>query len=114
MLLDRSTWDLCLDAEGHIAVAGPPYSLAQQAACAIKLFLGELYYCTTKGRPYFQQILGKTLPSQQIVKSQLETAALTVPGVVTAQVFVTGFTNRALTGQVQITDSTGAPSQVGF
>jgi hypothetical protein len=35
-----------LDAEGNIAVASEPYSLAQDAASAIKTFAGEVFWDT--------------------------------------------------------------------
>jgi hypothetical protein len=59
LLLDTATWDLVLDVKGNIAIASEPYSLAQDAASAIKTFLGEVWYDTTQGVPYFEQILGK-------------------------------------------------------
>jgi hypothetical protein len=102
LLLTQDTWDLCLDASGNIAVASPPYAVAQDVASAIKTFLGEIYYDTGVGIPYFEQILGKS-PPLQLVKSQFINAALTVPGVTSALVFFSSFTGRELSGQVQIT-----------
>lgn len=113
LLLDRTAWDLVLDASGNIAVAAEPYALAQDAASACKLFLGELYYDTSQGIPYFQQILGK-FPSLALVKAQLVVAAMTVPGVVAAQVFITSLSGRALSGQVQVTDRNGVITAAGF
>jgi hypothetical protein len=69
LALDRTTWDLFLDARGDIAVASNPYSLAQDAASAIRLFSGELYYDTTQGVPYFGQILGQ-MPPLEFMKAQ--------------------------------------------
>ena len=54
LLLDRTYWDLCVDSSGNLAVASEPYSLAQDAASAIKLFQGEYIYDTTIGIPYFE------------------------------------------------------------
>ena len=113
LLLDRTTWDLCLDASGNIALATEPYSLAQDAASAIRLFLGECYYDTTRGVPYFEQVLGQ-YPSAQAFKALMVAAALTVPGVLAANVFLTGFADRKLTGQVQITDTAGRLAAAGF
>lgn len=106
LLLDRTRWDLVLDVYGNIAVASDPYSVAQDAASAIKLFLGELWYDTTQGVPYFQQILGQW-PPLQLIKSQLQAAALTVPEVTAAVVTIQSFTGRAISGQVQVTTATG-------
>lgn len=113
LLLDQTLWDLVLDIDGNIAVASPPYALAQDAASAIKLFQGELWYDTTRGVPYFTDILGK-LPPLQLVKERFTAAALSVPGVTAAKVFITGLANRQLTGQVQITDATGTVAVASF
>lgn len=106
LLLDRTLWDLCLDAKGNIAVATEPYSIAQDVACACKLFLAELYYDTTKGIPYFEQILGHR-PPLSVLKAKLVQAALTVPGVSSAIVFVSAITDRQVQGQVQVTTTGG-------
>ena len=87
LLLDTIAWDLCVDANGNIAVASEPYSLAQDAASAIRLFQGELWYDTTQGVPYWGQILGQW-PPVAVMKAAFISAALTVPGVVSAQCFI--------------------------
>lgn len=106
LLLDRTTWDLVVDVDGNIAVATDPYSMAQDAASAIRLFQGELWYDTTKGIPYWAGIIGR-LPPLTLVKAKFVAAALTVPGVVAARCFISSFKNRVLTGQVQIYDDAG-------
>jgi hypothetical protein len=107
LLLNRDTWDLCLDINGNIAVATEPYALAQDVASACKLFAGELYYDTTKGVPYFQQILGKR-PPLSVFKAALVKAALTVPGIKSAVVFITGLgPDREIDGQIQATTTSG-------
>lgn len=111
--LDPDTWDLTLDANRNIAIASEEESLAQDAACAIKLFRGELYYDTTKGVPYFKQILGK-LPPLTLIKSLYVAAAMTVPGVVRAVCFLRSIVNRQLTGQVQVTDKSGNTTAAEF
>src|SRR5580658_3782864 len=106
LLLDVETWDLCLDASGNIALAQPPYALAQDVASAIKTFLGEVYYDTTLGIPYFQQILGQT-PPISVFQAYMVAAALTVPGVVSSTCVIQSFQDRTVTGQVQFTDTSG-------
>ena len=106
LLLDRTIWDLVLDVRGSIAVASEPYALAQDAASAIKLFQGELFYDTAKGVPYWASVLGKA-PPLSLIKSKLVSAALTVPGVVAARAYVSSFANRVVSGQIQIFDQTG-------
>ena len=80
LLLDQTTWDLVVDASGDIAVASDPYSIAQDAASAIRTFQGECYYDTTLGVPYWSQILGRS-PPLSLLKAKLVAAALTVPDV---------------------------------
>jgi hypothetical protein len=114
LLLDQNLWDLCCDAYGNIAMAGPPYSLAQDAASQIRTFLGELWYDTSQGVPYLQTILGQ-YPPLPLVKAALQSAAFTVPGVVTAKVVISSVSSsRVLSGQVQITDTAGNTSVAGF
>lgn len=112
LLLDRTTWDLCLDAKGNIAVADNTYSIIQDVASAIRLFKGELWYDTTKGVPHLEQILGHH-PSLSVLKALLESAALTVPETKTAVVFVSDTRNREIHGQVQVTTTDGTVVVVG-
>ncbi len=107
LLLDRTRWDLVTDAAGNIAVCTEPYRTAQDAACAIKLFKGELWLDTLPG----EQILGHT-PSLPFLKSEFVAAARTVPGVASAVCFLDGIQGRVVTGQVQITDTDGTQSVV--
>jgi hypothetical protein len=100
LLLDTLTWDLVLDAFGNIAVAAEPYSIAQDVASAIRLFNGELYYDTSKGVRYFEDILGKT-PPLPLLKAELTSAALSVPLMQYATAFIAVTRDRVVTGQVQ-------------
>lgn len=111
LLLDVSRWDLCLDAAGNIARASAPYALAQDVASAIRLFLGELWYDTTKGVPYFEAVLGHT-PTLIEFQALMVRAALTVPGVVSAQCILSSFEARTVHGQVLFTDDGGVTQTV--
>ena len=113
LLLDTLAWDLTVDAAGNIAVASEPYSQAQDAASACKVFLGECYYNTTIGIPYFQDVLGH-LPPAQLFKSLMVAEALTVPGVVSAACFLTSFNERELKGQIQVTNNAGITLGAAF
>lgn len=113
LLLDVDLWDLTLDSTGNIAVATEPYSLAQDAASAIRLFYGEQYFNNSIGVPYFDQILGQA-PPLSLMKAYFVQAALRVPGVVSAKCFISSFENRVLTGQVQVQDASGNVSVAGF
>jgi len=111
LLLDTQAWDLVLDANGNIAVAQEPYQLAQDVASAIRLFSGELWYDISQGVPYFATILGKA-PPVQLFKQYMIDAALTVPGVVSADCVISSFEGRTVTGYVSFTDSTGTTQTV--
>jgi len=113
LLLDQTAWDLVLDANGNIALAGVPYSIAQDVASTTRTFLGECWYDTSQGLPYWQQILGE-FPPLQYIAQRIQDAALTVPNVVAAKVTFTSFKDRSLAGQIQIIDTDGATNNVAF
>lgn len=113
LLLDQIKNDLVLAATGDIAVATDPYCTAQDVLSAIRLFRGELYYDTGQGLPYWTQILGQ-YPSLSLVKHHIRQAALSVPSVASAAVYITSFSNRVLSGQVQLTLTDGSATVVNF
>ena len=113
LLLDQAAWDLVLDANGNIALASPPYALAQDVASAVRTFLGEVWYDTTQGIPYWTKVLGKLPPSSLLVE-MINSQALTVPGVVAVQTFITGFNDREVTGQIEFVDSNNTTTTVSF
>jgi hypothetical protein len=106
LLLDNTYWDLLTDANGNIAMARPPYARAQDVASAIKLFLGELWYDTSKGVPYFEEILAHA-PPIGVFQAYMVQAAMSVPGVVSAQCTIESDDNRTITGAVTFTDIDG-------
>lgn len=112
LLLDTVNWDLVVDAFGNIAVASAPYSTAQDVACAIKTFLGECYFDTAVGMPW-QQILGQR-PSLAILKAVLVATAEAVTGVASATVFISSVANRNISGQVQVTTTSGQTQAASF
>ena len=113
MLLDQSAWDLVLDAQGNIAIAGAPYSVAQDVASAVRTFQGECLFDTTQGLPYWQNILGLH-PPLSYVRQQVTQAALSVANVVKAQVTFSGYSNRTLVGQILVVDTDGNASNIGY
>lgn len=109
-LLDWETGDSCLDANGDIAVASAPYSISQDVATQLSTFLGECWYDTTQGVPYWQQILGKR-PTASLIASLLEAQALLVPDVATATATIGGLNaKRGAIGQMIVTDTDGIPT----
>lgn len=115
LLLNASTWDLSLDNNGNIAVAAEPYSLAQDAASAILTYLGECWWDTSIGVPYITQVFNNSNLSLSLLRQLLIDAALSASSdIASAQVFFTGFSNRSLSGQVQIISTTGNLSAAVF
>jgi len=113
LLLDLTNHDLVLDSNGNIAVATAPYSQAQDVASAIRTVLGEVWYDSTLGIPYFQNILGQR-PPVSYLQQQMVNAALTVPGVVSASCVIESFTNRQAVGQVTFTTTSGTTETVAI
>jgi hypothetical protein len=113
LLLDTQNWDLVTDISGNIAVAAEPYALAQDAASAIKLFQGELWFDVSIGVPYWSLILGLS-PPVALMKSKFKAAALTVPGVASAVCYLSSIVDRVVGGQVQVTSATGQTSAASF
>lgn len=113
LLLTQDIWDLCIDANGNIALASAPYAIAQDVASAIRTFLGEVWYNTTIGINYFASILGHT-PSLAVFQQAMVNAALTVPNVVSATCVLNSFQNRNVTGTVTVTDDTGTTQTIAI
>ena len=113
-LLLNENWDLTVDGSKNIAVATGGYAIAQDVASAIRTVLGELWYDTTQGVPYFQSILGQRF-SLLMVQNEFNKAALSVPGVVKAQTTLDSLTSsRILTGSVKVIDVNGQELNVAF
>jgi len=113
IFLDPNAWDLTKDSFGNIAMSTDGYALAQDAASAIRTVKGEVYYDTTLGIPYFQQILGFS-PPVSLMKAYFVQAALTVPEVATAVCFIASIANRQVTGQVQVRTARGQLAAANF
>ena len=114
--LSPATWDLTLDSTGNLALLTGPNALAQDVACAISTFLGEMYYDTTQGIPWLSQVFGQQF-SPSLVSSLIVAQVLQVPGVVSNPApKVEGLTiaNRKVSGTVNFTDSTGQSLGVAF
>jgi hypothetical protein len=97
-------WDLALDAYGNIGVLTGKNRVAQDAACACKLFLGEAIFHVDQGVPYMGEILGSA-PQRAIIGEHLRRRVLTVPNVVDAEIREYEFKGRVLKAEIQITDN---------
>ncbi len=114
-LLDVGRWDLTLDAYGNIALAAPPYALAQDVASACRTVLGEVYYDTSLGVDYFGLIFGLTPPTS-VFEAQFVAQTKTVPGVVSATCIIEAYSalTRETTGQILFTDINHQTQTVGL
>lgn len=112
LLLDTVSWDLVKDASGGIAVATAPYQIEQDVASAVRTFLGECYYNTTIGAPYFEQVLGYA-PPLALLKALIVQQALRVPGCGNPVCFISSITGREVRGQIQFTNN-GTTAAVAF
>ena len=108
-----SPWDLSVDTSKNIAVASHALSLAQDVACAIQVFQGELFYDISQGIPYKDMVLGQ-MYAPSVLVGLLQNTALTVPGVVYAVAAVTAFNNRQISGTIDITDVSGHTITIQF
>ncbi len=121
LLLDVTTWDYVVDANGNWAVCDEPYALAQDVSSAIRLTKGGLWYDQSQGIPYVDfrgnkgQVLGKN-PTLAVLQEYFVQAALTVPDVVKATAVIASFdrTTRHIAGQVQFTDVNGNTGTVAI
>ena len=111
--LSSPAWDLEVDANGNIAMASGPNAIAQDVASAISTFLGEVYYDTSQGIPYFTSVLAQPY-SPSLIQALLVQAALAVPGVVKAQATITKFVGRKVSGVVNVIDINGQALGVTF
>ncbi len=106
LLLDTDKWDCVLDSGANWAIATEPYQVAQDVASAIRLFLGECWYDTSKGVPYLTDVLGHS-PPPTYFQTLIENAALTVPTVVSATCTIASLEDRTVTGDVTFTTDNG-------
>lgn len=110
VFLNPNTWDLSLDSDGNIASATDVYQQAQDIASACRTFIRDLYYNIEEGIPYSEEILGGSEYPLALYKQNLEDAALSIDGVVSAQALITTNDRRNVIGAIVFTndnDETG-------
>ncbi|WP_147196061.1 hypothetical protein [Pantoea sp. CCBC3-3-1] len=112
--LETASWDLSLDDSGSIAITKNPYAVAQDVACACSTFLGEVWYDTTLGIPYYQRILGHW-PGTQLINTKYASEAKKLDYVQSAFCTTTvGNGDRAATGVMTITDTNNVTSTIQY
>lgn len=104
LFLMPDTWDLAIDSSGNIATATQTYQQAQDIASACRVFKYDMYFNQQAGIPYKEKILGYSNYSLALYRSQLEEAALSVNGVVSA-IAVLSMKDRTITGAITFTNS---------
>lgn len=114
LFLMPDTWDLTLDVSGNIASATDVYQQAQDIASAGRTFVGDLYYDTEAGIPYFQSILGANGFPLALYKMHLEEAAKSIPGVVSAQAELGLNAQRQATGYIAFTNDQNQQGQIAL
>lgn len=114
LYLNPDTWDIELDDTGNIAVVENPYACAQDVATACSAFRGECIYDVNIGVPYYPAIIGKN-PGSGVVQSALETEALRLPYIATADAtVVTNRAERVCGGVIVVTDTNGLSRTVNL
>lgn len=106
-------WDLTLDDSGNIATTDGAYGVAQDVASALRTFLGECWYDTAQGLPYWQQILGQ-FPPLAFVRQKLIDVAKSVSDVAGVTVEIIEFSARVLRGRITVTTSFGNTFTLGL
>lgn len=76
--------DIYVDARGNLAMASDLEALRQKIKQRLKLFLSEWFLDTTRGVPYFQNILGEDI-NQSLAAQILTTEILKEPDVITVE-----------------------------
>ncbi|MCB4611899.1 hypothetical protein [Enterobacter asburiae] len=113
-LLLTDQWDITLDDTGNMAITASPYAIAQDVACACSTFLGEAWYDTTLGIPYYERILGHW-PGTQLINTKMQSEALRLPYVQSAFcTTIVGKTDRKASGVMTITDTNNIQTTINF
>jgi hypothetical protein len=106
LVLNWDTWDLQLDSNNNLALwTDYNSSVAQDAACAIKTFLGDCWYNNTLGLPYFQKVFGQQ-PPLSYISAKIIAQCLTMANITRAVVLTLG-TKTVLIGATKLTQLTG-------
>ena len=104
-LLLNNNWDITLYNNGSLKTADPNYSIAQNVACAVRLFTSDAYFNTDIGIPHFDVTL-KRNPALSVIRSHIKKAAMSVDGVKNAEVIINN-DNGIIQGEILITLENG-------
>lgn len=113
-LLLTDQWDITLDDSGNIGSTANPYAVAQDVACACSTFMGEAWYDTTLGIPYYERIVGHW-PGTQLINTKMQSEALRLPYVQSAFcTTIVGKADRKASGVMTITDTNNVQTTINF
>lgn len=110
LYLQPDSWDITLDSSGRLSRSTQAYAIAQNVANAVRLFTGEAFFAIDEGIPHFDIELGKTRPSLSVMRARLREAALSVDGVLAAEITLDAVKDRKLTGEILLTVADGDKS----
>lgn len=110
LYLQPDSWDITLDSSGRIARSTQAYAIAQNVANAVRLFTGEAFFAMDEGIPHFDIELGKTRPALSVLRARMREAALSVDGVLAAEIALDAVKDRKLTGEILLTVADGDKS----
>ncbi len=113
LYLNPDTWDLEINSARRFKIVEGKACTAQCVATATRRHKGEAYYETERGIPYFEAMYGQ-LPPDQLIRAHVEREALYVPDVEQARLELRSFTERAVTGDIRVTDSAGEVYRVSY
>jgi len=113
LFLLPETWDIELDSSGNIAVASDIYQQSQDVASACRTFSRDLYYDQDAGIPYFDQVLGQYGYPLSLFKMNLEEAAKSIPGVVSASAQLR-LSGRVASGSILFTNEDSQTGQINL
>ena len=114
LFLLPTTWDLCLDANGNIAIGTQEYQQAQDIATSCRVFLGDDYYNKNDGIPYLESIMGQSNYPLALYQRNLNDRSLLVEGVETVSITFDQLQDRVLSGTIVFTNSDGFQGTVGL
>lgn len=114
LFLMPDSWDLILDASGNIAIASSTYQQAQDIASACRTIKQDMYFNQQEGIPYLTDILGKGKYPLALYRKYLQDAALSVPGVISAEVELLLTNERIVRGQIKFTNDKNKTGVIGL
>lgn len=104
----NKNWDISLDSNGNFSMADGDYAVAQNAACACRAFVNDMYFNQSEGIPHFStDISNKSTVNPTLLAYFMEKEAKKFPEIKGAKLTDLAIENRLLTGKLELTLETG-------